>query len=168
MQAILIILGGVAGLGFGLWLVQAWRALTFCRAQCTESWGQLRAELAGRREMIPYLVTAANPGKGALVDVIGNACDLAANVEGVIESSQAEARLGAALSRLSAQLDQEATDAANVKLKPLRMRMDELNARIGLLREAYDRQVDTFNALLDRPAGRLMASVQMFRHLDRF
>jgi hypothetical protein len=168
MQSILIILGVVAGLGFALWLIQAWRALTFCRAQCMDSWGQLRAELAGRREMIPYLVTTANPGKGALVDVIGNACDLAANVEGVRESSQAEARLGAALSRLSGQLNQDQTVAANATLKPLRARLGELNARIDLLHEAYNRQADTFNALLDRPAGRLMASVQLFRRIDRF
>jgi hypothetical protein len=168
MQSILLILAVVTALGFALWLVQAWRMLVFCRAQCTDAWGQLRAELAARREMIPYVVTAANPGKGALVDVIGNACDLAANVEGVRESSQAEARLGAALNGLLAQLDQDETDAANAHLKQLRERMDELNARIALQHETYNRQVDTFNALLDRAAGRLMASVQLFRRVDRF
>jgi hypothetical protein len=168
MQSILIILGAVAGLGFALWLLQAWRTLAFCRAQCIDAWGQLRAELAARREMIPYLVTAANPGKGALVDVIGNACDLAANVEGVRESSQAEARLGAALSRLLAQLDQVEAQDANARLKQLRAHTDEVNARINLLHETYNREADTFNALLDRPAGRLMASVQLFRRMDRF
>lgn len=168
MQSILIILGAVAALGFALWLVQAWRTLTFCRVQCMEAWEQLRAELAGRRELIPYLVTAANPGKDSPVDVIGNACDLAANVEGVRECSQAEARLGAALSRLLDQLDQDETDGANAKVKQLRSHMDEVNVRIDLLHEAYNRQADTFNALLDRPAGRLMGSVQTFRRIDRF
>ena len=167
MQSILIIMGAMATLGFALWLVQAWRTLVFCRAQCTDAWGQLRAELAARREMIPYLLTA-NPREGGSIDVLGNACDLAANVEGVRESSQAEARLSAALSRLSAQLDQDEAGAANAKLKQLRAHMDELNARIDLLHEAYNRQADTFNALLDRPAGRLLASVQMFRRMDRF
>jgi hypothetical protein len=168
MQSILIILAVMGGLGFALWLIQAWRALSFCRGQCVDSWTQLRAELAARREMIPYLVTAAGSDKGTPVDVIGNACDLAANVDGVRECSQAEARLGAALGRLLTQLDREESADSSAKMKQLRGRMDDLNARIRLLHEAYNRQADTFNALLERPAGRLLGSLQLFRRVDRF
>ncbi len=158
----------VAILALSLWLVQAWRQLAFCRAQLAEAWEQLRAELAARREIIPYLVTAAPAEAAASGSVIGNACDLAANVEGVRESSQAETRLAAALGRLTVLLDESSDLSSNANLSQLRASLRELDERVGLLREAHNRQADTFNALLERPAGRLLVYGQMFRKVDCF
>ena len=163
-----IILAGVAILALSLWLVQAWRQLAFCRAQLAETWQQLRSELAARREIIPYVVTAAPAEAAASGSVVGNACDMAANVEGVRESSQAETRLAAALNRLTVLLDESPDVASNANLHQLRVRLRELDERVGLLREAYNRQADTFNALLERPAGRLLTRGQFFRKGDRF
>lgn len=168
MFSIWLILAVVAILALSLWLVQAWRVLTFCRAQLGDIWQQLRAELAARREMIPYLVTAAPAEAAALGSVIGNACDLAANVEGVRESSQAETRLTAALSRLAILLSEAPGTEDNANLGLLRARLRELDERVDLLRGAHNRQADTFNALLDRPAGRLLVYAQFFRRVDRF
>lgn len=168
MLSIWLILAAVAVLGFSLWLVQAWRDLTFCRAQVAEAWQELRADLAARREMVPYLVTAAPAEAAALGSVIGNACDLAANVEPVRELSQAEARLAAALSRLTVLLDESPDASGNANLNQLRARLRGMDQRVGLLREAHNRQADTFNALLDRPSGRLLSRGQFFQKVDRF
>ena len=168
MLSIGFILAIVAILTVSWWLVQAWRGLRFCQMQIGEVWQQLLAELAARREMIPYLVTAAPSEAAALGSVIGNACDLAANVEGVLEVSQAETRLSAALSRLAILLGEAPDAATNANLDQLRTRLHEMDERVGLLRGAYNRQSDTFNALLDRPAGRLLAYAQFFRKASLF
>lgn len=167
MQSMALILAGVAIVSIGLWLVQAWRMLAFCRAQVAEAWQALQSELAARREMIPYVVAGAPPDASALIDVIGNACDLAANVQGVRECSQAEARLGAALARLVALLNDMPASAAPT-VAPLSARLMQTEARVALLRGIYNRQVETFNLLLDRAAGRLLASAQCFTKADSF
>lgn len=168
MRSIAIILAVVGGVSIALWLLQAWRTLVFCREQLEETWGQLRAELASRREMVAYLVAAAPAQAASVADVIGNACDLAANVGGVRESSQAETRLAAALSRLAALIDETPGARANANLEQLRQRLDEVNARIDLLRGSHNRQANAFNALLDRGAGRLLASFQILRRAEQF
>ena len=168
MFSIGLILAVVAIVALSLWLVQAWRELTFCQAQLVEVWQQLRAELAARREMIPYLVTAAPAEAATLGALIGNACDLAANVEGVREVSQAETRLSAALGRLAVLVSESPEAESHANLEQLEARLREMNERVGLLRDAHNRQADTFNALLDRPAGRLLVHAQFFRKVERF
>lgn len=168
MRSIALILMTMAGVGAALWVAQAWRMLAACRAQMAETWQQLRDELAARREMVPYLVAAAPGGAASLVDVIGNACDLAANVSDVSAASQAEARLSAALNRLAILLDEDEGFPANVNLRHLRVRLAESDGRIDLLRESFNRQVDTFNALLERGGGWLLASASVFRRAERF
>lgn len=168
MQSIALILGVVFGLAVALWLIQAWRMLKFCRGEIEGSWRQLRAELAARREIVPYLVAAAPPDATAAIDVIGNACDLAANVQGVRESSQAETRLSAALARLTALLDEAAGVAGNATLKQLRGQLADAETRIAVVRGAHNRQVQAFNTLLDRAAGRLLAWAQIYRRAEEF
>ena len=168
MFSIGLILAVVAILALSLWLVQAWRELAFCQAQVGEVWQQLRSELAARREIIPYVVTASPVEAAAMGEAIGNACDLAANVVGVRETSQAETRLTAALSRLAVLLRETPDVAKDANLDQLRASLRELDERVGLLGDAYNRQTDTFNALLDRPAGRLLVHAQFFRKGDRF
>ena len=163
-----IILAVAAIVALSLWLVQAWRELKFCQAQLGEVWQQLRAELTARREMIPYLVTAAPAEAAALGSVIGNACDLAANVAGVQACSQAEGRLTAAIGRLFALLDSVPTAVVDENVSGLRAHLAEQEARIAMLVESYNRQAETFNTLLSRSPARLLARLALFQQAELF
>ena len=105
LQPVLLILMTMMLLGGLLWVAQGFRLLRYARGQIQEAWLELRAALLERREMIPYIVAAVPTRVASVLDVLGNACDLAANVEGVPECSQAEGRLSAAISRVFVQLD---------------------------------------------------------------
>ncbi|MEI6515807.1 MAG: hypothetical protein WCO77_07515, partial [bacterium] len=73
---IMLLLGGV------MWVCQAYRMLRMARFHLMDSWTELKAALNDRREMIPYIVAAMPVNISPILDVLGNACDLAANVEG--------------------------------------------------------------------------------------
>lgn len=159
MLSVIVILLFIAGLGVALWIRQTSRVLGFAESQVDEAWEELRTELEDRREMVPYIVAAVPNTISAALDVVGNACDLAANVSGVRDASQAEDRLSAAISRLFSQLDMDGSLETREALLPLRERMRELEYRIATLKELYDHQVEVFNSLLKQGAGRILVSV---------
>jgi hypothetical protein len=102
------------------------------------------------------------------LDVLGNACDLAANVEGVRECSQAEARLKAAITRLFEQLDTEATIETLDILAPLRERIKDQAMRVELLKDSYNRLAEIYNTLLQKGAARVLVSLGMARPVELF
>jgi len=146
-----------------LWGVQGYRLLQMARGQMLDAWLELREALLARRDIIPYIVAAVPTSVASLLEVLGNACDMAANVEGVPECSQAEARLSAAISRVFAQLDAEAPVETLEMLSLLRERIKVQEMKIELLRGLYNRQVELFNTLQRRGAGRMLASFGMVK-----
>jgi len=133
-----------------------------------EAWDDLKAALLARREMIPYIVAAVPAIVAPVLDVLGNACDLASNVEGVADCSQAEARLSAAIQRVFTQLDSMAPIETLDILSPLRERIRVQEMRIDVLKESYNRQVELFNTIQRRGAGRVLASWGMVRPAELF
>jgi len=168
MLPVIVIILLVIGLGFALWIGKVSRVLGFAETQVAEAWADLRMALANRREMVPYIVAAVPSTISLTLDVIGNACDLAANVSGVRDSSQAEGRLSAAINRLFSQLDADAAIETRELLLPLREQMKDLEARIAMLKELYDHQGEVFNALLKQGAGRILVSVGVFKPKEMF
>lgn len=168
MRPVLLILLALGCLGGMLWIAQGHRLLRFAREQMMEAWAGLREALLARREMIPYIVAAIPSSADSVLDVLGNACDLAANVEGVPECSQAEARLTAAIGRVFGQLDAEASLETLERISLLRDRIKVLEMRIGLLKGSYNRQVELFNALQRRGTGRVLASLGVVKQAEFF
>lgn len=168
MRPVLLILLAMGCLGGILWIAQGHHLLRFARDQMRAAWAELREALLARREMIPYIVAAVPASAESVLDVLGNACDLAANVEGVPECSQAEARLTAAISRVFGQLDAEASLETLEMLASLRDRVKVLEMRIELLKGAYNRQVELFNALQGRGTGRVLASLGVVKPAEFF
>lgn len=168
MIPILIILLAMMAMGGVLWVAQAYWTLRFARAHVVEAWSELRAALEDRREMVPYIVAAVPINISPALDVLGNACDLAANVEGVRECSQAEARLSTAIVRLFSQLDVEASLETLELLSPLRDRLKEHDMKVELLKEAYNRQAGLFNALLEGGAAKTVVSLGMAKPVELF
>lgn len=152
----------------GLWFVQGHRALVLAQRQVAEAWADLRAELAARREMVPYLVAAVQANAGQLVEVVANACDMATNVIGVRESAQAEARLTAAMGRLFDMIDSGAGAGAGDAVTPWRRRLAEQEARVAVLAEAYNRRAAMFNTLLTRGAARVFAQLAVFKSAEMY
>jgi hypothetical protein len=168
LQPVLLILMTMMLLGGLLWVAQGFRLLRYARGQIQEAWLELRAALLERREMIPYIVAAVPTRVASVLDVLGNACDLAANVEGVPECSQAEGRLSAAISRVFVQLDTGAPLEELEMLASLRDRVKVQEMRIELLKGLYNRQVELFNALQRRGAGRVLASLGVVKFAELF
>lgn len=168
MRPVLSILLAMIFLGGVLWIAQGYRLLRFARGQVLEAWTQLREALLARREMIPYIVAAVPTNVAPVLDVLGNACDLAANVEGVPECSKAEARLTAAISRVFAQMDTEAPIETLERLSPLRDRVRDQEMRIELLKGAYNRQVELFNAIQRRGSGLVLVSLGVVKSAELF
>ena len=158
LLVILMIMGG-----FVLWFAQTYRLLVFAQKQAGEAWNELHRELISRREMVPYIVAAVQVNSEQIVEVIGNACDLAANVEGIRECAQAEARLTAAIDRLFALLDSLPSSKVNESLGRLRQGLQEQQERIALLIGAYNRRAETFNTLLNQGPARVFAYVTLFK-----
>jgi hypothetical protein len=154
--------------GAVMWVGQAYRMLRFARIQLVDAWEELKASLEECREMVPYIVASVPANISPALDVLGNACDLAANVEGVRECSQAEARLKAAISRLFEQLDTEATIETLDLLSPLRERIKDQTMRVDLLKESYNRLAEIYNALLQKGAARVLVSLGMARPVELF
>jgi hypothetical protein len=157
-----ILAGGV------MWVGQAYRMLSFARIQRDEAWVELRTALQECRDMIPYIVAAVPANISPALDVLGNACDLAANVEGVRECSQAESRLKAAISRLFEQLDTDATIETLDMLLPLRERLKDQAMRVEVLKETYNRMASVYNSLLKKGAARILVSLGMARPVELF
>ena len=168
MQLVLVILVTMGLMGGLLWVAQGYRLLRLARGQMMDAWVALREALLARREMIPYIVAAVPTSVAPVLEVLGNACDLAANVEGVPECSQAEARLTAAINRVFTQLDTEAPLETLEMLSSLRDRVKEQAMKIELLKGSYNRQVELFNALQRRGAGRLLASAGVVKFAELF
>lgn len=162
---ILLLMGVLGGV---MWLAQGYQLLRLAREQMLEAWSELREALLARREMIPYIVASIPASAASVLDVLGNACDLAANVEGVPECSQAEARLTAAISRVFVQLDTDASQETLEMLAALRDRVKEQEMRIELLKGGYNRQVELFNALQGGGAGRALASLGVVKLAEFF
>ena len=158
----MILAGGV------MWVGQAYRMITFARIQRDEAWLELRTALQECRDMIPYIVAAVPANISPALDVLGNSCDLAANVEGVRECSQAESRLKAAIGRLFEQLDTEASLETLDMISPLRDRLKDQAMRVEVLKEAYNRMASVYNALLKKGAARILVSVGMARPVELF
>jgi len=154
--------------GAALWVGQAYRLLRFARGQLEEAWAELKTSLEGRREMVPYIVAVIPINTSPDLDVLGNACDLTANVSGVRECSQAEARLSAAINRLLLQLDAEATPETLDVLRPLRDRLKDQEMKIGIMRELYNRQVEVFNTLQKQAAARVLVSGGVISPVELF
>ena len=152
----------------GLWFVQGHRAIVLAQQQVAEAWAALRAELAARREMVPYLVAAVQANAGQLVEVLANACDLAASVSGVREGAQAEARLTAALGRLFEMIDAGSATGTDEAVIPWRKRLAEQEARVAIVVEAYNRRAAMFNTLLTRGAARVFAQLAMFKSAEMY
>ncbi len=163
MLALAYIILGMAGVSFALWLAQTSRALEFARHEVEEAWAALRKELMARREMVPYVVAAAHTDASQVVDVIGNACDLADHVATVTECSQAEARLTSALNRLFAMVDAAPETGGRDTLDGLRKRLSDQYTRILMHKEIYNRQAETLNALLDRGIARVFVALGFCR-----
>jgi hypothetical protein len=159
---VMILAGGV------MWVGQAYRILTFARIQRDEAWLELKTALQECRDMIPYIVAAVPAHISPALDVLGNACDMAANVEGVRECSQAESRLKAAVSRLFEQLDTDATLETLDMIMPLRERLKDQGMRVELLKEAYNQMASVYNSLLKKGAARILVSVGMARPVELF
>jgi hypothetical protein len=117
---------------------------------------------------VPYIVAAVRAGSAQLVEVIGNACDLAANTAGVHECCQAETRLTAAIARLFAALDSVPADAAGATLAGLRAQLEDQETRIALVADAYNRRVETFNTLLARGPARWLAYLTVLRRAELY
>ena len=167
IQAVIIILV-MAGLGLVLWIGQACRTMRFVRGQMADAWTALKAALDGRRDMVPYIVAAVPARVAPDLDVLGNACDMTANVNGVRECSQAEARLSAAISRLFAQLDADAGIELREALLPLRERLQEQEMRIEVLKGVYNREAELFNALQRGGAARVLVSMGLVKPAELF
>lgn len=150
-------------IGIALWFTQVHRLLTFAQKQVGDAWNELKTELMSRREMVPYIVAAVQVNSEQLVEVIGNACDLAANVVGICECAQSEARLTAAIERLFALLDRLPSSEVNENLVRLHKGFQEQQDRITMLIGAYNRRAETFNTLLSRGPARAFAYVAMFK-----
>ncbi len=156
----------VLGLGVvacALWLAQTSKALEFARRQVEEAWGHLRHELMARREMVPYIISAVRTDASQVLDVIGNACDLANHVATVPECSQAEARLTSALNRLFAMVDAAPDTGGRETLDALRKKLSEQSTRILMHKDIYNRQAETLNTLLDRGVARVYVALGRFR-----
>lgn len=166
MAGLVFIILAMAGVSFALWVAQTAKALEFSRRQVTEAWGDLRKELAVRREMIPYIIGAAHCDAAQLLEVIGNACDLADHVASVQECSQAEARLTSALNRLFSAMDADIGASGRETLDNLRRRLGEQTMRIMMHKEIYNRQAETLNTLLARGVARLFVSLGIYRKVD--
>ena len=168
MRPVLLILLTMASLGGMLWIAQGYQLLRFARGQVLDAWTQLREALLARREMIPYIVAAVPTNVASVLDVLGNACDLAENVEGVPECSQAEARLSTAISRVFARLDAEVPLETLEMLSSLRERIREQEMRIELLKGSYNRQVELFNSIQRRGSGRVLVSLGVVKPAELF
>lgn len=149
--------------GIALWFIQAHRLLVFAQRQVTDAWNELKSELMSRREMVPYMVAAVQVNSEQIVEIIGNACDLAANVVGIQECAQSEARLTSAIERLFALMDSLPAPEASESLLRLRKGLQQQQERIAMLIEAYNRRAETFNTLLSRGPARGFAYVMMFK-----
>lgn len=158
----MMVVGGV------MWVGQAYRMLRFARIHLEEAWLELKAALQECRDMVPYIVAAVPANISPLLDVLGNACDLAANVNGVRECAQAEARLRAAVDRLLEQLDADATAETLSMLTPLRTKLREQVMRVDVLKDAYNRLAEIYNALLQNGAARVLVSLGMCRPVEMF
>ena len=163
MMALAYIILGMAGISFALWLAQTSKALELARHEVDDAWSRLRQELVARREMVPYVVAAVHTDAAQVLDVIGNACDLADHVATVAECSQAEARLTSALNRLFALVDASPGLAGRDTLAGLRKRLSDQYTRILMHKEIYNRQAETLNALLDRGIARMFVATGLFR-----
>lgn len=161
----------ILGLGVvlvALWLAQTSRALEFSRRQVEESWVCLRRELMARREMVPYIIATVHTDASHVLDVIGNACDLADHVATVPECSQAEARLTSALNRLFAMMDADPVMAGRETLEGLRKKLSEQYTRILMHKEIYNRQAEILNALLDRGLAKMYVAAGLFQKAERY
>lgn len=168
MLPALVIILVMACLGAALWVAQAYRMLGFAAIQVESAWEELRAALVARREMVPYIVASVPINISPALDVIGNACDLAANVTGIQDCSQAEARLSAAITRLFAQFDAEADLETREALLPLRERLAELEMKLGMLKQLYNGQAGAYNALMKQGGGRILMSIGAVRARELF
>lgn len=168
MLPIVAIIVALTMVGLGLWIAQAYRSLDYAGGLARAAWEELRGALGARREMVPYIVAAVPTIGGAIVDVIGNACDLATHVNGIRECAQAEARLASAIAKLFSQVDIEADLDLRAALGPLRDRLDEQEMRIGVLKRLYNRQVEAHNLLLRQGGGRILASLGIVGLKDEF
>lgn len=168
MLAVTVIILAMVVVGGVMWVGQSYRMLRFARIQLEDAWEELKAALEECREMVPYIVASVPSNISQALDVLGNACDLAANVEGVRECSQAEARLKAAITRLFEQLDTEATIETLDILSPLRERIKEQTMRVELLKDAYNRLAEIYNTLLQKGAARVLVSLGMARPVELF
>lgn len=168
MILVAVILLALIALGGLLWVGQAYRMLRFAQVQMDEAWVELEVALEERREIVPYIVAAVPINISQALDVLGNACDLAANVEGIRDSSQAEARLSAAINRLLLQLDEDASIEVRELLAPLRERLISQDMKVGMLTESYNRQAEMFNALQQRAAARVLVSCGMVKPAELF
>jgi hypothetical protein len=168
MVPVVVIILAVILAGGVMWVGQAYRMLAFARVQRDEAWVELRTALQECRDMIPYIVAAVPAHISPALDVLGNACDLAANVEGVRECAQAESRLKAAISRLFEQLDADATLETLDLILPLRDRLKDQAMRVDLLKESYNQMASVYNALLKKGAARILVSVGMARPVELF
>jgi hypothetical protein len=73
-----------------------------------------------------------------------------------------------AINRVFTQLDTEAPLETLEMLSALRDRVNEQAMRIELLKGAYNRQVELFNALQRRGAGRVLASAGVVKFAELF
>lgn len=168
MLAVAVIVLAMVVVAGVMWVGQAYRMVRFARIQLEDAWADLKAALEECREMVPYVVAAVPANISPELDVLGNACDLASNVEGVRECSQAEARLKAAIERLFEQLDAEATIETLDMIAPLRERIRDQTMRVDLLKESYNRLAGIYNELLQKGAARVLVSVGMARPVELF
>jgi LemA protein len=151
-----------------LWATRSYREVADIRNQVRESWRQLGAELDARHEIIPYLVATAHVKVSQLVEVIGNACDLASHIAGVREAAQAEARLTAAMNRFFVEVDCEPELRDDPSLLELRRRLAAVEMKIGVLRELYNTQAAALNVRLEKGLGRLLGHLPVFGRAELF
>ncbi len=168
MVGLALIILAMAGVSFALWLAQTAKELDYARREVKDTWEELRKELMARREMIPYIVGTVRVDASQLLDVIGNACDLADHVSTVQECSQAETRLTSALNKLFSALDADSSSEVRETVGGLRSRLSEQNSRIAVRKEIYNRQAETLNTLLERGVARLFVSLGLYRKVDLY
>lgn len=168
MIAVVVIILAMIGMGTVVWVGQACKTVSFAQSQLNDAWQELKAALEARREMVPYIVAVVPAKVAPDLDVLGNACDLCANVTGIRDCSLAEARLSAALARLFAKLDADPSDEARKALAALRVQLKDHDMKIAILKDLYDQQAELFNALQKQGSVKVLVSLGFVKPAELF
>lgn len=144
MTSLLLVMGAFLVLATALWYGRLCRDLRLLQNEMRTAWNQLREALQARRELVPYLIAALDCKDWPEAEVLGNACDLASNVSGVMETAEAEARLDAILERLQARVEAAPSGAGSPAGRWLRQ-LQSANLYVSMMAGSYNQHAEAFN-----------------------